>query len=240
MTAHQPNDGVTCDMADDHTLITIARPPVNALDTKAVIATEAAFLSAPKNLPIILTGTGTSFCAGVDTRAYSGYSPDEKAELILAITRMIATILAHPAPVIAAVNGHALGGGLVFMLACDVRIVSDITKSRFGLTEARAGVPFPAGALKVVQNEVAPAVLRRLTLTSETISASDIMAHDLADAMCASDALLATALEIARDTASQPAFQEVKRQMRGDLIDAVAALAHSGEDSLAEMLRAQG
>lgn len=239
MVESKPGDGVTCDMAEDHTLMTIARPPVNALDTEAVIAIEAAFLSAPKDLPIILTGTGNSFCAGVDTRAYSGYSPDEKAELILAITRMIAAILAHPAPVIAAVNGHALGGGLVFMLACDVRIVSDSTKSRFGLTEARAGVPFPAGALKVVQHEVAPAILRRLTLTSETIAASDLMAHDLADTICASDALLTKAIEIACDTASQPAFQDVKRQMRGDLVDAVAALAHSGEDSLAEMLRAQ-
>lgn len=240
MAEHQSGGGVTCDTAEDHTLITIARPPVNALDTEAVLAVQTAFLSAPKDLPIILTGTGTSFCAGVDTRAYAVYSPDEKADLILAITRMSAAILAHPAPVIAAISGHALGGGLVLMLACDVRIVSDSPKSRFGLTEARAGVPFPAGALKIIQHEVAPGLLRRLTLTSETISAADLVRHDLADAAYAPDALLSEAIQLARDTATQPAFQGVKRQMRSGLIDAVAALAHSGEDPLAEMLRAQG
>lgn len=239
MADPQPSGGVTCKIAEDHALITIARPPVNALDTQAVIAVQTAFLSAPKDMPIILTGTGSSFCAGVDTRAYNVYSPDEKADLILALTSMTAAILAHPAPVIAALNGHALGGGFIFMLACDVRIVSDSMKSRFGLTEARAGVPFPAGPLQVIRHEVAPGLLRRLTLTSETISASELLAHDLVDAISSSDDLLSNAIQMARETASQPAFEHVKQQMRGDLIETVAALAHSGEDPLAEMLRAQ-
>lgn len=232
-----PDTGIWTQTDGGQVVITIDRPPVNALDTYAITALREAFETALKDQPVILTGAGTAFSAGVDTRAFAGYSGEQKAEMVLAITQLTAAILAHPAPVVAAVNGHALGGGFVLMLACDVRIVATDPAARFGLTEARAGVPFPAGPLDIIRHEVAPGLLRRLTLTSETISSADLIAHDLADAACDLNGLLALAYERAAQTASQPAFAMVKQQMRGGLIERVVALANSGDDPLAKMLK---
>ncbi|MGG6549668.1 UNVERIFIED_CONTAM: enoyl-CoA hydratase/isomerase family protein, partial [Prevotella sp. 15_C9] len=77
---------------------------------------------------------------------------------------MVARLLAIETPVVAAINGHALGGGFVLMLACDYRLGADTAAAKLGMTEAQAGIPFPAGPLEVMRHELAPTLLRRLTL----------------------------------------------------------------------------
>jgi len=220
------------------TQITLDRPPVNALDHGAILALTAAFEGADEALPVILTGGGDAFSAGVDTRAFAGYAPAEKATMVRAITRMTASILAHPAPVIAAVNGHALGGGFVLMLCADVRLVSDKAGTRFGLTEAKAGVPFPAGPLEIIRAEIEPNLLRRLTLTSEVIGADILCASGIADRIIPAGRLPDASRKAAIETAAQLAFTIVKRQMRGALLQRVKALADSGEDPLASRFEA--
>jgi enoyl-CoA hydratase len=215
------------------TEITLDRPPVNAMDLPAIEALTAAFAMAAKAVPVILTGGGDVFSAGVDTKAFGSYAPADKAAMIRAITRMTAVILSHPAPVVAAVNGHALGGGFVLMLCADVRLVTSESAARFGLTEAKAGVPFPAGPLEIIRAEVEANLLRRLTLTSAVISAAELSAHGLADQLVAPPDLLETARRAALETAAQPAFGVVKRQVRSGLIQRVKALAESGDDPLA-------
>jgi len=91
---------------------------VNAVDLPATEALIAAVARASKALPITLTGGGDVFLASVDIRAFGSYAPAEKAAMIRAITRMTSVILSHSAPVVAAANGHALGGGFVLVL-CD-------------------------------------------------------------------------------------------------------------------------
>jgi enoyl-CoA hydratase len=91
---------------------------VNGVDLPATEVLIAAIARASKALPITLTGGGDAFSASVDTRAFGSNAPAEKAAMIRAITRMTSVILSHPAPVVAAVNGHALGGGFVLVL-CD-------------------------------------------------------------------------------------------------------------------------
>jgi len=91
---------------------------VNGVDLPATEVLIAAIARASKALPITLTGGGDAFSASVDTRAFGSYAPADKAAMIRAITRMTSVILSHPAPVVAAANGHALGGGFVLVL-CD-------------------------------------------------------------------------------------------------------------------------
>jgi len=55
-----------------------------------------------------------------------------------------------------AVNGHALGGGFVLMLACDYRIGVDIEAAKLGMTKAQAGIPFPVGPLEISPHELSP------------------------------------------------------------------------------------
>lgn len=214
-------------------VLTLDRPPVNALDLEAILALEAAFAeiaAAPPTGGLMLTGAGRAFCAGVDTRAFGGYGAADRAAMILGITRMIGQLYALRYPVVAAVNGHALGGGFVLMLACDVRLAAP-GEARLGLTEAQAGVPFPAGPLEIIRAELGPDLLRRLTLTSETLTPAELAAEGVIDGLVEGD-LVAAAVERAAALARQPAFGLIKAQLRAPVVTRLKALAEAGEDPL--------
>jgi enoyl-CoA hydratase len=224
---------------DGVAVLRLARPPVNALDLPTILALEIAFarLIDEKPAGLVLSGAGGVFCAGVDTRAFAAYSGGQKAEMIWAITRMVHRLYGLPFPTVAAVGGHALGGGFVLALACDARLAADRADSKLGLTEARAGVPFPAGPLEVIRAELPPPLLRRLTLTSATLAPAELLALGVLDGLVPAADLEATAVDAAKDLAVQPAFQTVKHQLRGPVLARLAELAASGHDPLAHELR---
>ena len=143
---------------------------------------------------------------------------------------MVARLLAIPAPVVAAINGHALGGGFVLMLACDYRIAADIDTAKLGMTEAQAGIPFPAGPLEVIRHELAPELLRRLTLTSAVLNPRELLEVQILDAIRPTEELRPSAISLAKSLAAQPGFAAVKRQIRGGLAERVAASAAAGQD----------
>jgi enoyl-CoA hydratase len=218
---------------DDSLLVTIDRPPVNALDIDAIAALEHVFATATREIPeggVVLTGGGEIFSAGVDMRAFANYNSDQRRAMVRAITRMVAQLVAIPVPVVAAVNGHALGGGFVLVLACDYRIAGNIEAAMLGMTEAQAGIPFPAGPLEVMRHELAPELLRRLTLTSAILSIRELLDLRTIDELCAVNVLKSQSLAQAKRLANQPAFRTVKRQIRGGLAQRIAALASSGQD----------
>ena len=224
---------VTTSTSDDTLLVTIDRPPVNALDLEAIVALERTFAAAAREAPkngVVLTGAGQVFSAGVDTRAFATYSRDQRHDMVRAITRMVARLVAIPVPVVAAINGHALGGGFVLMLGCDHRLATDSAAAKVGLTEAQAGIPFPAGPLEVMRHELAPELMRRMTLTSAVLSTREFFELRIIDALCASEEIRSKSLAMAKQLAAQPAFAAVKRQIRGSLAERLAALASTGEE----------
>src|SRR5262249_57290964 len=95
---------------------------------------------------VVVTGGGASFSAGLDLKLVPPYGPDQQRAMIAAINRMVARIYGLALPVVVAVNGHAIAGGLVVALAGDYRIGSHGTY-RLGLTETRGAVPCPAGPM---------------------------------------------------------------------------------------------
>ena len=215
-------------------LVTLNRPPVNALDLDAIAALERAFADARDDFPrngVVLTGGGQVFSAGVDTRAFASYSRDERHAMVRAITRMVARLLAIPVPVVAAINGHALGGGFVLALACDYRIAADNEAAKLGMTEAQAGIPFPAGPLEVMRHELSPELLRRLTLTSAVINMRELLEARILDALCTVEELKLKSIALAKSLATQPGFRAVKRQIRGGLAERVADLASADQDA---------
>jgi enoyl-CoA hydratase len=225
---------ITSSTIDGTLLISVDRPPVNALDLETITELEHVFSAAASEAPangVVLTGGAQVFSAGVDTRAFSAYSRDQRHEMVRAITRMLARLLAITKPVVAAVNGHALGGGFVLVLACDYRIAADVKAARLGMTEAQAGIPFPAGALEVIQNELAPELLRRLTLTSAVLNPHELLQARVVDELCAIEQLRSRSLALAKTLSAQPAFQVVKQQIRGGLADRIAGLASTGQEA---------
>jgi enoyl-CoA hydratase len=215
-------------------VISLARPPVNALDLPMIEELESTFAGlakSPSPAGVVLTGAGQTFCAGVDTKAFISYGREQRHRMVLAITRMTAAILSLPCPVVAAVNGHALGGGFVLMLCCDYRLAVDDSALRLGLTEARAGVPFPAGPTAIMKHEMPAGLLRQLTLSSRIVSPQHLVAHGMVDALASADLIRDNAVAAARELASQPAFTVVKQQVRGGLVAEVQALAAAGSDA---------
>jgi enoyl-CoA hydratase len=225
LIAHRQEDGVD--------ILALARPPVNALDLEAILACEAAFArcaATPPMLGVVLTGEGAAFSAGVDVRAWAGYDRAARERMVLAITRMTAALLSIPTPVVAAINGHALGGGLVLALCCDWRVVADDPAIRLGIPEAQAGVPFPVGPRRIIAHELPAPLLRRLALASKTLASRAMIDAGVLDEACAREALMQTARAAVQRLAGQPGFAAVKQQVRGGLADDVRALAAAGVD----------
>ncbi len=216
---------VLLDEKDGVMRITLDRPPLNALDLPMITAIGETAAAIPADKPVVLRANGKAFSAGVDTKAFESYSPTERDTMIAAITAMTAKLLAIPMPIVAAINGHALGGGLVLTLCADYRVCVDAKDPKFGLTEARAGVPFPAGPAAIIRDQISAPVLRQLVLSSKVVDADFLHQHTLVDELVPLAALDVTAMDRARDLVGQPAFSVVKQQIRGELAESVAALA---------------
>lgn len=224
--------------SDGIVVLTINRPPVNALDIDTIerLRDLAIDMVTAPPVGVVLCGAGQCFSAGVDTRAFGTYTPPDRARMILAISAMITAIYALPCPVVTAIGGHALGGGFVLMLAGDVRLAVDDDKAKLGLTEAKAGVPFPAAPLEIIGAELSPELLRRLTLTSQTLSPAVLHEHGVIDELCSAQDLLSTAQARVRQLADQPAFGLVKQQIRRETLTRLRAIVASGEDQLIDAL----
>lgn len=208
---------------DGCVIVTLDRPPVNAVDPQTVAALGAWAAAYEDEQPVVLTGAGASFSAGVDVRAFAAADTAGRQAFFAGITAMVRALVALPVPLVAAVNGHALGGGLVLALCADRRIAAE-GAARYGLTEAKAGVPFPGGPIEVIKAEVPSALLRRMTLSSEIVSGQVLVEHGVFDLLAPPDEVLVRAIADARAMAAQPAFAAVKRQIRGGLTARLAAL----------------
>jgi enoyl-CoA hydratase len=227
------NGMILVEEQSDVVVISLARPPVNALDLPMIEQLESTFERLAKAVPptgVVLTGAGSAFSGGVDTKAFVSYGREERHRMVLAITRMTAAILSLSCPLVAAVNGHALGGGFVLMLCCDYRLVADDGALRLGLTEARAGVPFPAGPVAIMKHEISMGLLRQMTLSSRVVSPQDMAQYGLVDALANKEHIVEKAVAAARELASQPAFAVVKKQVRGGIAAEVQALAIAATD----------
>lgn len=228
---------VTTTMSGATMVVRIERPPVNALDLDAIEALQRAFETAGHERPqggVVLTGGDAVFCAGVDTRAFAGYDQAQRRAFVLAITRMTARLLAISVPVVAAIGGHALGGGFVLMLGCDYRLATNSATAKFGMTEAQAGIPFPAGPLEIIRHELGMELLRRLTLSSAVLGAQELLQARVLDELCSAGDVLRLATARAAALAAQPAFGAVKRQIRGGLAARLAELAAQAQDASAD------
>jgi enoyl-CoA hydratase len=207
-------------------LVMIDRPPVNALDIESVLALKSTFAKLAAHPPkaVILTGSGKAFSAGVDVQAYAGYDAAGREQMAREITAMTAAIAALSCPLVAAVGGHALGGGFVLMVCCDYRVAADSPKTKLGLPEVTAGIPFPEGPMRIIRHELPPQMLRNLTLTGVASEPSHFFDSGILDELCPSEELLACADQAATRLAGLAGYSVVKDQLKAALRAELAGL----------------
>jgi enoyl-CoA hydratase/carnithine racemase len=149
---------------------------------------------------VVLTGAGErAFVAGADIEEYSRQSDEEFAEYQLRSRRLFSRIDDFPKPVVAAVNGYALGGGFEIALACDLIVASP--SARFGLPEGLLGLSPGGGGTQRLTKAVGPFVAARVLLAADRLSAEEMLALGLVARLTDDDVIdeaVALAEQIAR------------------------------------------
>jgi enoyl-CoA hydratase len=225
---------VSIERRDGIALARMDRPPANALDAElgsALIETAEA-LGAEKPRAAVLTGTGKFFSAGLDLKVVPTLTPDQQREMVLGVSRLVHSWCALPCPVVFAVNGHAIAGGLVLALAADYRVGCPV--GSFGLTEVRVGVPYPAGAIAVLRAELGPEALRVLAMAGRLVEPAEALAIGLLDELVETDVVVERALAVAAELASSPpdTYARVKQQVRGALVNELERIVREEDDPL--------
>lgn len=172
---------------------------------------------------VILTGTGSSFSAGVELWKVADGGAEYLEDFLPALSRGLRRLFTFSKPVVAAINGHAIAGGCILALACDRRVATDDEEVKIGVSELKVGVPFPVAAMEVMRYALPSHVCQDLILTGRLVSPREAASLGLVDELTPLDQLEGTALAAAARLGAVPhdAFTLTKRQLRHDAIRAM-------------------
>ena len=193
---------------DDKTFIAeiiLDNPPVNALNSEMVLELVNAaeqiksMIEERKVRVVILRSEGNHFCAGADLKERLSVAESEIADKVKSIRKAVDSIWALKVPVIAAINGSALGGGLELALAADIRIAS--SDSRMGLKEVVLAIMPGAGGTQRLSRIVGIGIALDWISTGRDINPDEALRAGLISNSVPQDQLLDKAKEIARNIA---------------------------------------
>jgi enoyl-CoA hydratase len=207
------------------TILRMQRGKGNALNVELLEALHEALetIEASPARSAVITGQGNVFGAGVDLPQLVAGGPEYVRKFIPLMVKVFERLATFPKPLVAAVNGHAIAGGAIVMLACDQRLVARGT-ARVGLTEVQVGVTFPAWALEIARFATPSEHFQTLIGTGRTWNADECLARGLVDEVLEPERLHERAFEVARELgALLPAtFKATKMAVRRPLFEAVA------------------
>lgn len=196
---------VNLEVIDNHiAIVTLNRPEAaNAMSKTLLDELNSVVQEIDQNKRIyctVITGSGEkAFCAGADLKERRGMSDDQVIDAVRYIGKTVDAIERMKAPVIAAINGVAFGGGLELALACDIRIAADSAK--MGLTETSLAIIPGAGGTQRLPRLIGIGRAKQLIYSAKTISAGEAIAIGLIEDITTREGLLAKALDMARSIA---------------------------------------
>ena len=218
----------------DVALVRVDRPPANALDQELLSEVRAAADDLIGSGPgaVVLTGREGFFSAGVDLKLVPTLDADGQRTMVDGVNRLMAAWYSFPRPLVCAVNGHAIAGGMILALCGDYRV--GCTQGKLGLTELRAGVPYPAVPLAIARAELSPQAARVLALRAHLVDPDEALALGLVDELTAPEDVLQRALVVAGDMAELPAkaYWDAKRELRAEAIELIARVLEQGDPLL--------
>jgi enoyl-CoA hydratase len=187
--------------------VRIQNPPLSLLNQEVRRELGTLFLQLPATADVrcVVFGSGErSFCAGADLREYPMRFDAAVARAhVQNAHRMIQALVDSDTPVIAALRGPCMGGGLELALGCGYRIAA--RSATFALPEVRRGAWPGTGGTVLLARAAGPSMARRLLYTGETLSAERALALGVVDEVVEDEALDDRARELALQIASQPA-----------------------------------
>lgn len=180
-------------------IVSMKRPPANALSASILAELSSLFEEMEKNEEIrvvLLHGVGKFFSAGADIKEFTSFNSRESFSGLAAEGQdILERIETYPKPVIAAIHGAALGGGLELAMSCHIRLVTE--KAKLGLPELQLGlVPGFAGTQRLPRY-VGTAKAAEMMFTSEPITGKEAAAYGLANHAFPEEELMPKAKELA-------------------------------------------
>lgn len=193
--------GVDFDVSDNVAVITINRPDrLNAMDADAYHALSEAWIHVRDDNEIraaVITGAGDrSFTTGADLKSFVTTPDDLSGFWLTQRDQLLNRGLEVYKPIIAAVNGYCLGGGMTLLLATDIRIAAD--HASFGLAEVKRGIIAGNGGTQRVLAQLPYAIAMELLLTGERFDAATAERWGLINRVVSLPELMDTAMEYAR------------------------------------------
>ncbi|WP_183098130.1 enoyl-CoA hydratase [Nocardioides pelophilus] len=242
------DDFVTVERRDDVAVVTLNRPErMNSMsfDVMVPFRDELRRLSDDNEVRVVvLTGAGRGFCSGADQSGEKGRMPniDGLTGVTIALRAMellddiIVTLRRLHQPVIAAVNGPAIGGGLCLALACDVRVAAESAYFRAaginnGLTASELGLSY------LLPRAIGSSRAAEIMLTGRDVDASEAATIGLVSRVVPDDQLLDSALETAASITrwSRPGVELTKRTLQ-DSLDAASLEQHMHAEGVGQLL----
>lgn len=199
-------------------VITLNCPPGNALDRVALAALSRAFrqlAEAPPEGGVVLTGQGPAFCTGLSAPSIAALADGGLDDLARVVETLVEDIQTLETSVVAAVNGPVFGFGLILSLAADVRLFANSLDASFGLRDAAGEVLFPELALNLLERELGPVAVRRLSLREAPFPFAEALTLGLAESCVAPEDLLPAAIGRAQSLIAQPGFLALKSLLKG-------------------------
>lgn len=181
-----------------------SRPPMNALNTEVVLEIERAmdwFAHEDDVMVVVVYAEGKMFVAGADIAEMSKFTPMQAREFAKNGHRALGEIAGSEKPVIAAVNGFALGGGCEIAIACDIRVLADTVK--IGQPEVNLGLIPGFGGTQRLARLVGPGIAKELIYTGDAIDAAEALRIGLANKVVPADKLMETVTEMAKKIAAK-------------------------------------
>jgi enoyl-CoA hydratase/carnithine racemase len=197
-------------------VVTLDRPPANALNVQVFKELSQALQErSDTGSVVIASALPTIFSAGWDLPTVLELDRDSMSEFLERFCDLIRQLFVFGPPLVAALPGHTIAGGLILAAGADERLAAD-GKGQLGLSEVAMGVPVPRCCLALFDHVIGPRQIERLAATGENVSVSAAHAIGLIDRVVPAESLLEQAVERAGRLAQLPsaAYAAIKQRAR--------------------------
>ena len=217
---------VWLDVADGIGTIRLERPPLNALNEQVQEELRAAATEASDNADVravVVYGGEKVFAAGADIKQMRDMSYADMAARAGALSSSLDSLSRIPKPVVAAINGYALGGGCEIALACDWRVAADDAK--LGQPEITLGIIPGAGGTQRLPRLIGPSRAKDLVMSGRIVDAAEALAIGLVDKVVLAGEVYEAAVEMVRQYLTGPAqaLRAAKLAIDGGLDQSLAS-----------------